>query len=162
MKYVCIAGVLLLALIVSPFIIHPLSNNRKLAHVERSFARVRHPAQSKLIKRLSDVGLLIGNSNHCDFFVGELRSYTGTKQVIANSYRIATVWSPISNIEQPLAEIVFLERGFIPGAAKEQLPYGLREASDWSIPTGTSKQQLYIVYFLDVGTFNQGCDLRCN
>ncbi|MDQ3814525.1 MAG: hypothetical protein M3347_11310 [Armatimonadota bacterium] len=159
MKKGCIAALVVLALLISPFFIHPLLNNRRLRQVENSFAQLKHPAQSTLVRRVSDVGLLIGNSNHCDFFVGELRSYTGTQQQILNFYKRSQTWHSLPDTGQAGKHIVFVSQGVIPKSA--HLPYGYQKSEDWSITSQMKRQQLYLVYFLDVGVMNAGCDLRC-
>jgi hypothetical protein len=160
MKKGCIAGLVVLALFILPFVIHPLLNNRRLSQVENSFARLNHPAQSTLVKRVSAVGLLIGNSNHCDFFVGELRSYTGTQQLVRNFYSQSQSWRSLPDTDQASGSIVFLSQGVIPEST--QLPYSYQDSEDWGITPELKRQQLYLLYFLDVGVLNAGCDLRCH
>lgn len=60
-------------------------NNFRLWRFEQHFAALSHPPQSKFIERKKAVGLF-GNGNHCDFFVAELRSFSGSQHNIRNFY----------------------------------------------------------------------------
>lgn len=82
LKAVAIAtGVLVLLLVVvaSPFIWSAIMHQRQLAAYERAFDGLSHPPNTRAVKRLTAEGLLEGNGNHCDYFVGELRSFDGNR-----------------------------------------------------------------------------------
>lgn len=149
-------------ILIAPFLVYHLINDSRMRKTERSFADIDHPLGSRLVKRVRRVGLMTGNSSHCDFFVGELRTYEGDRNKLQNYYQHATVWSPITNTYQKSAvDIIFIENGSIPDIWKEYLPRPFRTAKDWSLPTDTKNQQFYIVFFFDVGAANSGCDFRC-
>ena len=151
----CVGVMAVLAL--WPVVGAPRVNDYRLWKVERSFRAIDHPPGTKLIKRLREVGLLIGNSNHCDYFVGELRSYTGRPEAIAAAYRSAKVWNPLPDGGE--IRVVFLKDGQIPEEERFETPYKLREMKEWGdVP---AKGKMYFVYFLAAGQ-DPGLDLRCH
>ena len=154
-------GCAVLFLLALPFVGHSLINDFKLHHFRASFARLPHPPGTTLVRRVSDVGLLAGNGNHCDFFVGELRTYTGSEDSIVRFYSPKSVWSPNSNAPEALDSIIFLEGEEIPGVERDYLPTDHQDISAWSLPRSRRGEKLYIVYRLDSGVFNSGCDIRC-
>ena len=50
-----------------------LPHDFRLRQMKRDFARLSHPAGSRVLAARSKLGLLEGNGSHCDYFVGELR-----------------------------------------------------------------------------------------
>ncbi len=66
---VVLAIVAMMMLCFSPCLPHDF----RLRQMKRDFARLSHPAGSRVLESRSDLGLLEGNGNHCDYFVGELR-----------------------------------------------------------------------------------------
>lgn len=68
-------------------------HNANLRAFERSFAIVAHPEKSQLLVALTDFGGF-GNSNHCDYFVGEFRSSSLPHDDIVRHYAGMTIKSP--------------------------------------------------------------------
>lgn len=68
-------------------------HNANLRAFERSFESVLHPTQSTLHARHAEFGNF-GNSNHCDYFVGEFRSSPLQRSEIARHYAGKTIRSP--------------------------------------------------------------------
>lgn len=63
-----------------------IAHEQKLWRLEGSFRDVTHPAATALVTKRSRVGLLLGNGNHCDYFVGELRRTALSKELIREAY----------------------------------------------------------------------------
>jgi hypothetical protein len=68
-----------------------LANNKRLNHLDQEFLLIKHPESTEYIKREKRMGLLDGNSNHCDYFVGELRTYNDSKEHICQFYQDITI-----------------------------------------------------------------------
>lgn len=68
-------------------------HNAHLRAFERSFESVLHPTQSTLHARHAEFGNF-GNSNHCDYFVGEFRSSRLSRAEIEQHYRGMTIHPP--------------------------------------------------------------------
>ncbi|MFT3711691.1 MAG: hypothetical protein QM817_28980 [Archangium sp.] len=84
MKAASIIGLVLLALFslcVSPCLPHDL----KLVRMKRQFRELPHPP-SRVLAFEADLGLLEGNGNHCDYFVGELRASKLDAVAMAKAY----------------------------------------------------------------------------
>jgi len=136
-----------------------LSNNWKMWKVNHASAQIVHPQNTVVISQRQDLGLLIGNGDHCDFFVGQMRSFTGSQQSITAFYAKTKIWNPLNNSRQSI-DILFLENGEIVQSEREFLPSDFDSASKWLSPSHNRKQKLYIAYFFDVG-HDAGTDIRC-
>jgi len=136
-----------------------LLHNWNLMQLDKSFGRVVHPQQTAHLSSVNEVGLLIGNGDHCDFFVGHLRSFTGSRKNIQNFYSKSKIWNPLNNSLQPI-DILFLENGEIPSSQRDYLPREFDSASRWLSTPLDRKQNYYLVYFFDVG-YDAGFDVRC-
>lgn len=74
-------------------------HNYQLWRMQRSFRstmRSTHPAQSQLITEMAEFGNF-GESNHCDYFVGEFRFSTLSKEEILKKYAAIATSSFIGN-----------------------------------------------------------------
>ncbi len=64
----------LIAILASHQLLAQRVHNQRLERLELTFAKLKHPAGSRQLAFESDLGLLQGNGNHCDFYAGALRS----------------------------------------------------------------------------------------
>ena len=136
----------------------------------RKYAAIQHPSGTQPIKFRKDLGLLIGNSNHVDFFAGELRTYTGSRRQIVNKYSGQEFTSPSSG-ERNRVEVLFVDdgkisyaipfpKGSIPMSCEVGLdiPYPITELLD-SVASAHGTAKYYIVYIFDAG-YRVGIDIR--
>ncbi len=130
-----------------------------LSRVAKSFQELRHPAGSRLIARSKNLGLLLGNGNHCDYFVGELRTSTLSQSEIEDFYEGETVLNPLTKRH----EHIFLAFRSSPGKFEaerfDNLPYSDDAAFENAMaqaPAGA-----YIVFFF-AGGYGPGLDMRCS
>ena len=136
-------------------VIEPMSNDRALDQFEAEFQKIEHPSTTSFVKREKQLGLLGGGGNGCRFFVGELRTYSQSKQAIQTSYANKEIETPFrSNVH-----VVFFENG------KLTSPIGwygfMDNLSMWSITETTYSENFYVAYVLS-GDYSPGFDLRCN
>lgn len=61
-------------------------HNMKLNVFENNFAKISHPRETELVAKMKDFGLF-GNSNHCDYIVGEYRTSNLQRETIINHYK---------------------------------------------------------------------------
>ena len=61
-------------------------NDVHLLTIERQYRSIPHPADSRALQYEADLGLLEGNGNHCDYFVGELRATRLSRAQLARFY----------------------------------------------------------------------------
>ncbi|OGG49227.1 MAG: hypothetical protein A3F84_23955 [Candidatus Handelsmanbacteria bacterium RIFCSPLOWO2_12_FULL_64_10] len=144
----------LIALAVGPCAFHVGSNSLRLRRMEGVFRAVPHPPGTELIRLRSDIGILHGNSNHCDFFVGELRRYGGSESAIREHYSDPRVLATLS--KDLSLELVFIQNGKIPD--DEDMPDALRNLSEWDLPPGETRA--YLVFVFDQHEPN--LDPRCH
>src|SRR5687768_14940401 len=85
-------GMVAVYALVYPFLFVHDSNLRAL---HKSFQEIKHPTGTTHIVSYQELGLLAGNSNHCDYFVAEMRNYSGSKKQIINAYKRTRVWNPM-------------------------------------------------------------------
>ena len=121
-----------------------LSNNLNLWRLERSFAAIRHPPATEPIRSEGRVGLLSGNGNHCDYFVGELRAFQGAFSALSDAYSGARVFDPVAGRAMPL-EVSEVNGDEISAAA---VPIDLESVSAWTWGGRTpSGSRLYLVSY---------------
>jgi hypothetical protein len=156
--FICVA---VIGFVPALFFIYPWLNNRKLYKFERSFTALKHQPGTTSIKQASRVGLLVGNGDHCDYFVGEIRTYSGNPKSIGTFYSTTTLPSPHGNRRSEPPSVVFLKNGDIAARDTYHLPSGLQSIKDWELPAGSGGKNLYLVFFLEPGDMNAGCDIRC-
>ncbi|MGC4119002.1 MAG: hypothetical protein QM765_31420 [Myxococcales bacterium] len=134
-----------------------LMNEVRLGRLERSFAALQDPAGTERIRLESRVGLLSGNGNHCDYFVGELRVTAKPLAEVLAAYVGATVREPMRGeaSEVYVGEVKGQEIDDLP------MPYELSSVVSWTrgatIPEGS---RLYLVGFFANEEANG--DLRCH
>ncbi len=129
-------------------------HNQKLASYVAAFREIEHPPGTSEIGFQSLV-TLVGNGNHCDYFVGEMRQFTGERQTIVEFYTGQKVQ------EQPLV-VAFVENGEFPHETSLRfLPRGLDNPRNWLDSPSVSLENVYVVYILSVGD-NAGLDIRCH
>ncbi len=120
----------------------------------RALGTVAHPADTSLLVATRKVGLLVGNGNHCDFFAGELRRFTGTREQLRAFYAGKEVPSPLGSYPEEVRIAFFGEERPV------DLPYDFDAAEKWGAPPSQAGQ-LYIVYLYN-GGHDPGMDLRCH
>jgi hypothetical protein len=136
----------ILALIIgscsAPYLLHDYA----LTRVRHAYRQIKHPTSSSGLEALSQVGLLSGNGNHCDYFVGEIRESDDSPDQIRDYY--AKFSFPIT-VEFPN------QRGRIDPSVDDMFE-ALRHAR-----AKQTKKTLYVVYALD-GGYEPNFDLRCH
>ncbi len=132
-------------------------NNYRLSQFENGLSQVNHPQGSKLLARRSAVGLLIGNSNHCDYFVGEIRSCDLPREQIQKYYADLSIINPINGNLLSL-NILFVGTNGFPDDAI--LPYGYEDLADWGLEIHNETGTIYLLstFF----TWIANSDMRCH
>jgi hypothetical protein len=150
-----------LLLLVVPAYFLVFSHDLYLQQLNRSLAGINHPLDTKLISSSKDLGLLVGNSNHCDYFVAELRNYNNlSPKQIETFYKDTKIWNPL-NRRRERVSIGIIEKGKI-RSNEDWMGAGdfLKDYFKAHLPQKLGNQRLYFVFFLDVGN-EVGCDVRC-
>jgi hypothetical protein len=135
------------------------THDRTLGDLENRWGKLRHPPGTEQITVRSELGLLLGNGNKCDYFVGEARSTSETKETIRAHYAREAQRAPGRFKEYDLRVTFFDEEedplfGFF-------LPAGLTRPGDWGI-SGEGLDDSYVVSVLWSGLGTAGYDPRCH
>lgn len=163
-------------LVISCFAFRP-SKDLNLARLKTEFQALPHPIDSELIQTYSEMGLIEGNSNHCDYFVAQLRRSSLSEKQIQAHYQQLHLTAPerqhlFHQSEAPtLVPAVFPARVndteqtlVFEASLSEQwagIPYIVKDiASDPPPEAFLNKQALYLVFVLDGGY--PASDLRCH
>jgi len=85
-----------------------LDDNFSLYQNVKAFRQLKHPSDTSRISFKKYLGLLLGNGNHCDSFIGEPRRYGGEQQTIESYYDSTTIAD-----DQGMG-IIFIESGEFP------------------------------------------------
>ena len=86
--------------VVSPCLPHQVH----LLRLEQRYDAIEHPTSSRLIARTSALGLLEGNGNHCDYFVGELRLAASSEAALRTFYGSQVDFERVDRSAPPLDE----------------------------------------------------------
>lgn len=149
-------------LLMSPWLWKMPVHNMKLYAFQQNFDRLSHPQHSRLVAEIREFGNF-GNSNHCDYFVGEFRESTESREAIVDHYsnqhtsppdESQGVWSGPPPTKTDV-EVYFLNDDVF-----EHWPW-----SDWlrkfvsQLPK--DRENIYLVFALESGYPPVG-DLRCH
>ncbi len=156
--YVLLAMVLICGLAIAGPVIRPAMNNLSgsiaLHKFETAFRDVQHPVGTELLSLRTLMGDFAGIDQGCDFYVGEVRRYSGSEEVIIIAYADRAIR------DNPL-QVVFIESGQIPARVSNFLPEPLDNLAGWELPPGVEQQALYMVYLLVVDyVWNLGFDCQ--
>jgi hypothetical protein len=144
---------ILCAAFLFPFAKDGLLHDYALYRYARAFRRLHHPANTTPISYKKYVGHITGNGNHCNYFVGELRRYTGDRQVIESFYS-GQDYAGLGD------GLLFIENGEFPATGRDLLPYGMDVLSSWLDSPGEPRDHLYLVYTFNLD-LDPGWDIRC-
>lgn len=126
-----------------------LMAREQLQDLETAFQGIHHPAGTEPSSARNFKGEFTGREQGCDFFVGEIRSYSNGQDDVLSSYSAQVVaGNPVHTL--------FLEDGQIPGRVSSAFPESLHDLADWQLPEDVGQQQLYLVYVIaaDYGEFD--------
>ena len=149
----------ILALIVAGFFIFPIvanttTNSSHLRLFRKRIKALSHPDHSESVTTHSKIGLLVGNGNHCDFFVGHIRSFDGNKVMIQNHYKNLTFLNPITKNHEN-CDILFFEDDKTPTS---YLPYEFDSLDAWQVK-GHDLTKLYVLSIFR--SYDANRDFRC-
>lgn len=124
-----------------------------LFRFKMEFMRITHPPETVLISRISEVGLLAANGDHCDYLVGEVRGYNCSKQQVVEYYRKMHVYNEMQHKYEDV-EIVFFDEEKENLINEQYIPDPILDLlhSDYG--------KKYVVYIFD-GGYGAGIDIRC-
>lgn len=132
-------------------------HNYQLWKMQRNFRSTMqsiHPVQSELRAEMADFGNF-GNSNHCDYMVGEFRSSHLSKEKLRRAYAAVATSSFIGNrlVE---TDIYFTDEDIF-------THYPWSEWLEKYIPDnrGAANENTYLIFSEDDGNPPDG-DIRCN
>lgn len=127
-----------------------IAHEQKLWRLEGSFRDVTHPAATALVTKRSRVGLLLGNGNHCDSFVGELRRTALSKELIREAY---------APQRSRGVEVAFFDEP----SSIEYVPYDFQSLQGWGVTAPAAPgERYYFAYEYLGGEDAAGDDWRCH
>jgi len=89
----------------------------------------------------------------CDFFLGEIRHYDGSEDLILAAYTDQAVRGyPV--------QVIFLNDGQIPDSVSGSMPEPLNDLAGWELPPSVDQQALYMIYFV-VLSYDGDIHLNC-
>ena len=149
----------LIILIVLGFFMFPIVadtavNSKNLRLFKKRIEALSHPDHSQAVTTHGKVGLLIGNGNHCDFFVGHVRSFDGNKAIILKHYKDLTFLNPVTKNHEKY-DILFFEDDKTPNS---DLPYEFDSLDAWQVREHDLKK-LYVVSIFR--SYDANWDFRC-
>ena len=149
--------IILLVCVVVPFPIYKdyLVHDYKLEREAWAFKQLEHPPGTSRIAFQKYLDLYVGNSNHCDYFVGELRQYTGDSQAIESFYA--------DKVVDGLGVSVAIARNgdLLEELQQSDMPFQFDNLPVWSTSSAPARDHLYLVYIFDIN-FDPGWDIRCS
>jgi hypothetical protein len=140
-----------------PFVLDRVVNEWRLARLASAMNRVPHPPGTRHVLRVRALGVLNGNSNHCDFFVADVRSVEGDRTSVDTVYAGRELPSPLTG--EPL-ELDFFRLDGKNNRALD-LPDHCADPERWGIPPDLPRDRLYAVWAFDQD-YSPSFDIRCN
>lgn len=154
-----LAGSVLLFVLLIP--INMLLNNADLEAFKHSFAALEHPASTESLAMSSRTGNLGCASNHCDYFVGNLRSTRLPRDALIAHYEDVTIPPPDTSFKEPAEIQLWFFDDEIPECTPEVDALFNRPAA-WGVDLSTYEgKTLYIAYAEAMGA-PPGADIRCH
>ncbi len=96
------AATALLALLSGPCIHDTIVNDRQLSQMKRQLEKIPPPPSAERIASRSAVGLLVGNGNHCDFFVGSLFRTKEPREHVQEHYDRSRFLNPVTGNQEEI------------------------------------------------------------
>lgn len=129
-----------------------LANNRNMNELKRIFQDLKHYQGVEIIDKKDMFGLLVGNGNHCDYFVGQLCKYTGEFDKAEKYYSgLEFIW-PMDNQKDKFSIIHPVD-----GKFNAWLPYDADELIFWK---HNNEKKVFLLYVFRSCEANN--DLRCH
>lgn len=151
-----------LALLAFGVIVNMLLNNATLRTFERHFTAVAHPASSESLATSSRTGNLGCASNHCDYFVGNLRSTSLSREALLAHYGNMTIPSPPDPyFEEPTEiQLWFFEKE-VPECEPE-VDRLFNEPENWRVDLSEYADKTLYIAFAEAAGAPPGADIRCH
>lgn len=141
-------------------------HDQMLWQFSRTYADIKHPSGTQSVKQYRELGLLAGNGNHCDLFVGELRSYSGSREHVLKCYSSQIFWVAYTE-EYVSVKVWFLENGRLEQGRyrKDELdykpPHPVEHIAAEARRICESTKRHYIIYMFDPCHDTPRLDPRC-
>ena len=130
-------------------------NSYRLARIERGVVNLPHPAGTEPLRTFSALGILTGNGNHCDYFVGHARWHTSTQEQVEAFYDGTSFYNPVSGRYESVEVTWFGVDGELSGF----LPSDYESTVDWQL--GEEKQSnVYVLVVMR--SYEPNADPRCH
>lgn len=142
--------------------VNMLLNNADLRSFERGFAAIEHPLSTKSLATSSRTGNLGCASNHCDYFVGNLRSTSLSREALLAHYGDMTISSPPDPYFKEPTEI---QLWFFDEEVPECEPEvdGLfNEPEHWGVDLSEHADKTLYIAFAEAAGAPPGADIRCH
>ena len=146
----------------SPLIIaSTLLNNADLRAFERSLSTIEHPEASESLATSSRFGNLGCASNHCDYFVGNLRASKLSQDDLLAYYKNEVLPSPDPSIEGPIAvDLWFFEDEILECAPEVDGLFNRKE--DWEVNLSKYEGETLYIAYAEASGAPTGADIRCH
>ncbi len=131
-----------------------------LLQFKRSFSRVTHLRSSVLLHEWSQVGLLEGNGNHCDYLAAQFRETDQSPAEVRQHYAPFTVPRSDPSYETGFGAEVPVRVEF-PDLRTTDLAHLTSAETNAAIHRKRTKKTLYVVYAIDAG-YPPDFDFRCH
>lgn len=132
-------------------------HDRTLLSLKKSFDLISHPEKTKIVAQFSKLGVLSGNGNHCDYFVGQLRKTNlSPNEIIAWYKKTGKISSDVGRDCDVMIE--FYSKGKL--KEYDAVPFDYEDLSQL-IPHIENNQNYYLIYVFDTG-YDAGWDYRCH
>jgi hypothetical protein len=137
-----------------------LTNSWHLYQMEAELTALPIPPQTQSLTRKSALGILSGNSNHCDFFVGLLFRSSLTPTIIEQHYAGRIFHNPVTSAQEEF-QVTILTTPKHFRSKYVWLPDGLGVAEAWGVSTQDfASNTIYLVSFFEQYPTNH--DWRCH
>jgi hypothetical protein len=111
-----------------------IADSWHLYKMEKELAAISVPPNTERLATRSAIGMLVGNGDRCDFFVGTIFRSTLTPDMIRQHYAGQTFFNPITSKQEQIDVAILSDRESI---SDLWLPYEFDHAEAWNLSDQT-------------------------
>ena len=146
------------ALFLGPCMYDTRVNDSNLARLESEMAAIPAPEGATSLATHSAVGLLIGNGNHCDFFVGTLYKTKASAESVRAYYEGRMIYNPVTEQKESVSVGIMTNTSF----SGLWIPMKLDRLEAWNVLPEEISDTNHTVYFLTLyRSYQKNSDWRC-
>lgn len=135
-----------------------IANDIRLTKIKQQLNQLPQPPDTTLISSNAAVGLLQGNGNHCDYFVGSVYRSRSSEEAIRKHYEGRQFQNPVTENLENWEITILKDQNAI---SSMWLPYDFDRSEAWGLSSRDySTETVYLVHAMR--SYQANGDWRCH